>query len=147
MNNPDLSQSEIDHFIRMEKHRKTDIQYKFPILGGKLMIPLLSPDKKESFMLDVTRSYTVIRKETYQNRAHLVYILVRLDLNGPRHVNPDGVILECPHLHVHKEGYADRWAYPVPDIFSDLDNLSKTLDHFMAYCNITKPPNIERVLI
>ena len=45
-------------------------------------MPLLSPDKRESFFLDITRSQIKLTKGTYQNRARSVAILARLDFGG-----------------------------------------------------------------
>ncbi|HYW40058.1 MAG TPA: hypothetical protein VE957_18250 [Terriglobales bacterium] len=110
----DLLQAEADALIAMEKHRIDDTWREFPSPGGWLAIPLTSSDKRENFMLDVTRSQLKLTKATYQNRARQVVILMRLDLDGPLHRNPDGQEVRCPHLHVYRQGYADRWATPAP---------------------------------
>ncbi len=82
-------------------------------------------------------------KATYQNRARNVVVLFRLDLNGPPHRNPDGFEIECPHLHIYRENYGDKWAYPVPtSIQIDSGNLLVTFESFMRHCNITVPPRI-----
>lgn len=41
--------------------------------------------------------------------------LLRVDLEGPDHDNPDGTVVECPHIHIYKEGYGLSWAYPLQD--------------------------------
>jgi hypothetical protein len=63
--------------------------------------------------------------------------LVRLDLNGAPHRNPDGKEIEGTPLHIYQENYGDKWAYPI-DIkdFLNITDLWKTLDDFMKYCNI-----------
>jgi hypothetical protein len=82
-----------------------------------------------------------------QNRARQVVVLVRLDLAGPTHRNPDGEEVPCPHLHLYREGYGDKWAKPLPaDIFSAPTDLWATLQAFQVFCNITQPPHIERGL-
>jgi hypothetical protein len=75
----------------MEKHKVEDTPYEYPSLGGGVRIPLQSPDKRELFFLDITRSQVVLTKGTYQNRARGVAILARLDFGGApvsSHVNP-----------------------------------------------------------
>jgi hypothetical protein len=73
--------------------------------------------------------------------------LARLDFGGPPHRNPDGEEIACPHLHLYRQGYGDKWARPVPqDTFTNMDNLFMTLDDFMSFCNISEPPNIQRGL-
>lgn len=142
-----LTQAEADALIAMEKHRVDEQQHSYPALGRSLRIPLASPDGRESFFLDISRGRIDVAKGTYQNRARHTVILVRLDFGGPPHRNPDGEEVPCPHLHVYREGSADKWATAVlPDAFADFSNLSEVLEAFMQFCNITQPPIIERSL-
>ena len=60
-----------------------------------------------------------------------------------KHTNPDGKSLTGSHLHLYREGYGDRWAYPVPAQFTNLANLLLTVDEFMKYCNIVEAPIIQ----
>ena len=107
----------------------------------------MSENKRESFLLDVSRGRIDLAKGTYQNRARQTLVLVRLDFGGPPHRNPDGEEVGSPHLHVYREGYGAKWAAPVPaDRFPSLGDLWATLDDFMRYCNVTKAPNIARGL-
>jgi hypothetical protein len=142
-----LTQPEADALIAMQKHRTDDTRYSYPNLGGLISVPLRSPDKREQFILDVHRGRIDLLKVTHQNRARVVVVLVRLDLGGPTHRNPDGQDIPCPHLHIYREGFGDKWAVPVPgDRFSNTLDLWRALEDFMRYCNITRPPNIEKVL-
>jgi len=77
-----LSQAEADVLIAMAKRRADDEQRRFPVPGARVVIPLVSVDKREDFLLDVTRSQINIAKITHQNRARQVLILIRLDVNG-----------------------------------------------------------------
>jgi hypothetical protein len=61
-----LTQADADTLLAMEKHRLDDTSYDYPGLGGALRIPLQSPDKRESFSLDVTRGQVNLAKGTYQ---------------------------------------------------------------------------------
>ncbi len=147
MTDIDIAQSEADALITMEKHRVDDNAWLFPAPGDRLAIPLASSDKREQFVLDVSRAQIKLTKATYQNRARQVIILIRLDLDGPPHRNPDGQDVPCPHLHVYREGYADRWAIPAPaGNFANPSDLLSTLDEFMAHCNITTRPNVQKGL-
>ena len=56
MANIDITQAEADALIEMEKHRVDDKNWLFPAAGERVAIPLMSPDKRENFMLDVTRA-------------------------------------------------------------------------------------------
>jgi hypothetical protein len=142
-----LTQAEADALIAMEKHRLDDIRWDYPGLGGSISVPLVSPDKRENFLLDVSRGRIDLLKGTYQNRSRQVVVLVRLDFGGQPHRNPDDQEIQSPHLHVYREGYGDKWAVPVPpDRFPDTSDLWQLLQDFMRFCNITEPPFIEKGL-
>jgi hypothetical protein len=140
----DIPQAEADALIAMEKHSVDDREWLFFAPGERLAIPLTSIDKREHFTLDVSRSQIKLTKATYQNRARQAIILMRLDLDGPPHRNPDGAEVPCPHLHVYREGYGDKWAAPAPpELYSNTLDLFSTLRAFMDHCNITNPPSIQ----
>jgi hypothetical protein len=85
-----------------------DDERKFPQPGERLVIPLVSVDKREDFLLDITRSQINVAKITHQNRARHVVILMRLDIQGAPHRNPDGEVIPCPHLHIYRENFGDK---------------------------------------
>ena len=128
---------EADALMEMEK-RCADERMVFP-LPAEVAIPLTSVDKRENFMLDVTRAQIKLTKATYQNRARAAIVLLRLDLDGPPHRNPDGEEIPCPHLHIYREGYGDKWASAPLPVSNTLD-LFLALETFMQECNITGPP-------
>jgi len=141
-----LTQAEANALLAMEKHRRDDTKWGYAG-SGKLVIPLVSVDARESFFLDLWRSKFNLRRGKYQNRARRSQVLARLDFGGQPHRNPDGKEVRAPHLHLYIEGFADSWACPVPSKhFSDIGDLQLTLEEFMRYCNITEPPNIQRGL-
>lgn len=140
----DITQAEADALVAMEKQRVDDRQWPFPPPGDRLAIPLTSLDKRENFMLDVTRSQIKLTKATYQNRVRQAIILMRLDLDGPPHRNPDDMEIPCPHLHIYREGFGDKWAIPAPVAFyPDPADLFSTFQAFMRHCNITVPPDVQ----
>jgi hypothetical protein len=144
----DLIQEEADALIAMPKLRTNDDVSYYPNPGDSLVIPLVSCDKKEAFLLDIRRGRIDLKKATFQNRARKTIVLVRLDLNGAPHRNPDGEEIASPHLHVYREGYGDKWAGPLPaDVFSDTSDQWTTLSDFMRYCNITEPPDIQKGIL
>jgi hypothetical protein len=86
-----LTQGEADALIAIEKHRANDETHDYPGMGGSICLPLISGDKREDFLLDVSRGRIDLRKGTYQNRARQIIVLVRLDFGGQPHRNPDDV--------------------------------------------------------
>lgn len=157
-----ITQSEADVLIAMQKkHTKEEI-FDFPMPGEILTIPIISIDERESFLIDVNRKGKIrLTKCTYQNRYQKIIILVRLEIHGSPHTNPEvlnipipylesynGQTIPCPHLHLCVEGFMDKWAIPVPtDKFPKTTDLGATLDDFFSYCNIVKPPIIQRRLL
>lgn len=142
-----LTQAEADSLIAMEKHRATEDRSDFPMGGQSLVLPLQSADKREQFMLDLSRGRIDLRKVKMQNRGRQVVVLVRLDLGGAPHRNPDDVEIPSPHLHIYREGFGDKWAVAVPtERFRNVDDVWATLEDFLRFCNITQPPHIERGL-
>lgn len=137
-----ITQLEADDLVKMDKIKVEDRSYQFPQIRGRLTIPLSSRDGRNKFLLDVNITNLTV-KFTYQNRAKVSIVLVRLDMTSGKHTNPDGQIIHGAHLHLYKEGYADKWAISVPSLFSDISNLILTLDEFMDYCHIVDQPLIQ----
>ncbi len=143
-----LTQEEADSLINMEKHAAdVEKEWFFPEPGDRIAIPLTSLDKRENFILDVTRSQLILTKATFQNRARATIILMRLDVDGAPHRNPDGEEIRCPHLHVYRAGYGDKWAFPAPaDRYLGTLDLFATCEAFMQHCNISVVPKIHKGL-
>lgn len=142
-----LTQAEADALIAMEKHRVNEDRSDFPMEGQSLVLPLQSVDRREQFLLDLSRGRIDLLKVKMQNRGRQVVVLVRLDLGGAPHRNPDGEEISVPHLHLYREGFGDKWAVPVPaDRFTNSADAWTTLEEFLRFCNITQPPHIDRGL-
>lgn len=139
-----LAQAEADALIAMEKFRTDTIPRTYPRVGEQMSVELTSADRRESFMLDITRSSIKLTKSTHQTRARQAIVLVRLDVDGPPHRNPDGVEIPCPHLHVYREGYGDKWADPAPaHLCPPGGNAFSICLAFMTHCNVVDQPSFE----
>ncbi len=137
-----LTQETADALLAMEKRKLDDSVWGFPDLGGSVQVPVVSADGEEHFIFDLGRGRIKLSKVTYQER-HAVDPLARLDVDGPDHMNPDGEIMACPHLHLYREGYGTRWAEQCPaEWFTDLSNIRTTLDQFFDYCHVVEPPQV-----
>ena|SRR5579872_4183508 len=142
-----LTQAEADGLITMQKRRTDDREWQYPGTGGSVTVPLESIDGREDFLLDVRRARIDLVKRTYQNRARSVVVLVRLDFGGRPHRNPDGEEIASPHLHIYREGFGDRWAYPVSaERFPNIQDAWLTVYDFMEFCNIVEQPTFIRGL-
>jgi hypothetical protein len=143
-----LTQTEADQLMQMVKH--------FVRAPASITIPpgvdetyeLASSDDRESFLLDIWRGTLRLTRLKLQNRVRTAIVLVRLDVDGAPHTNPDGQKLLGTHLHLFKEGYDDRWAYPVdPSRFTLLSDPGAIFQDFCAFCKIESPPPIQGVIV
>ncbi len=142
-----LTQEDADALIAMEKHRVNEDRSDFPMRGESVTLPLQSADKREQFLLDLSRGRIDLRKVKMQNRGRLVVVLVRLDLSGAPHRNPDDTEIAAPHLHLYREGFGDKWAVALPpERFRDPLDGWATFEDFLRFCSITQPPYIDRGL-
>jgi hypothetical protein len=142
-----LTQAEADLLITLEKIATDETVWDFTGLGDNLRIPLISADKRENYFLDVWSSGKIFLKGRLQNRARSSVILVRVDYGGHPHMNPDGVEVGSPHIHLYKEGMGVKFAFDLPkELFHHPEDKWDTLQAFMKYCNITKIPFFNRGL-
>ena len=142
-----LSQSEGDALLQMKKKSRSSDPMDLPDFGGTLDIVFDCENEREEFILNFTRHSINLSKRNHQFRGRKVIGLARLDLDGPPHRNPDGKEIGPRHLHLFKEGFGLKWAFDIPqDAFSNLDDAYQTLSDFMAYCNVTKLPDIRKGL-
>jgi hypothetical protein len=144
-----LTQDKVDQLIAMPKKLVETAMIEFSLAGAAKQFDALSEDGREAFVFDVNRRGKLkLSKCTYQERYAVVEILVRLDIDGPPHVNPDGADVPCPHIHVYKEGFGDKWAYPLPaGAFSNVNKLEVTFVEFLRYCNVKQIPETLLTLI
>jgi len=142
-----LTQAEADALFKLEKHRIDERLWRLPDTGGGIVVPLVSADGDEPFDLDISRSRINLAKGKVQNRARTTMVLARIDFGGTAHRNPDDEEIACPHVHLYREGFGDRWAFPIsPEIFTKPTDHWQTLADFMRFCNITRPPEFDRGL-
>jgi len=142
-----LTQAEADQFMQMAK--------RFVRPPAAISIPpglddtheLEALDDRERFLLDIWRGTLRLTKIKFQNRVRTIVVLVRLDVDGAPHTNPDGQRLSGTHLHLFREGYDDRWAFPVdPAAFTLLSDPGTTFQEFCAFCRIESPPPVQGVI-
>ncbi len=130
--------------MSLPKRLVEELTIDFPRAGDRLQMQLKSTDGREEFLVDVNRRGRIrLTKCSYQERYAVVEILLRLDVGGPPHENPDSSVVPCPHLHVYREGYADKWANALPPAFTKPSDLVKTLQDFLRYCNVDVVPQIQ----
>lgn len=98
---------------------------------------------KNIYQLDFYRGSFELTRFTYNKRFRQSVILLRYD-SGGRHTNPDGISFDGPHIHLFREGFNDKFAYPVTDLkIDDNHTIDEVLDKLLQFCNVTKRPVVE----
>ena len=141
-----LTQVQADNLIQMSKHSK-DKKIRLPKVNENVKIELVDSSGSYSFDFDIDRRGKIELKSKFQNRYETSKVLVRLDINGPEHINPDGTKVGRNHIHIYKEEYADRWAYDTDKIeFGVYNSFQEYFDKFCEFCHIKVPSNIQTVI-
>jgi len=139
-----ISQSEYDFLMAQEKYFDDPFS---PIQLGPSPIQwarqIHSRENKELFLLDFYRGSFELTKYTVNKRYRQTVILLRYD-NAGRHTNPDGVFFEGRHVHLYREGFNDKFAFPISEVgVADTDSIDTVFSKIMHFCNVKRFPIIE----
>ena len=118
-----------------------------PKNGAFATYDLKSTESSDIFFLDVDRRGKIeLTKFKLQNRYAITKMpLVRIDIDSPPHLNPDGTKTSRNHIHIYKEMENDTgnlpWAYDLSEfegiIFDRCSyNFMDIFNGFCRYCNI-----------
>lgn len=138
-----ITQKEYDFLMSQDKEFDDIIS---PIELGPAPIhwtrKISSASTKDIFLLDFHRGSFEISRYTINKRYRQTLIMVRYDNKG-RHTNPDGVSFDGPHIHLYKEGYSDKFAYPIEEVgILEEDTMEEVFNKIMHLCNIKKYPSV-----
>lgn len=98
---------------------------------------------KEVFLLDFYRGSFELSKYTINKRYRQTVIMLRYDNDG-RHTNPDGVFFEGAHVHLYREGFNDKFAFPISKMnVSSTDTIEEIFKKILHFCNIKQMLTIE----
>lgn len=136
-----ITQEEYNYIISLKKEFK---ESKRIDLDKEFSSDIIAIETRDTFILDYHIGTIDLKKFTYNKRYKKTIILLRFDSSG-RHTNPDGQIFDGPHVHIYKEGYDDKFAFPVSKIDIDENNINKVevLRKFLQYCNVVNCPPIQ----
>jgi hypothetical protein len=71
----------------------------------------------------IPKEFIIAINKTFQTRRNTNLIFARVDLGSKIHTNPNGNKIDCPHIHIQTEKYADKWASELPkEFFADTKN-------------------------
>lgn len=159
----ELSQEEADRLRLIPKEFESATPIDITRVEEGLVLPAISSDQKEKFLIDIWQASIKLSKWRYQERTHKIIPLLRLELDASPHLNRNITIedqnrvmqnygwpfvprLDGNHVHVYIEGYSDRWAFPL-SIFPSLEQVIKPgnqnyiaiINAFLRECNFTQP--------
>lgn len=132
-----LTEEFVKYLMDTEKAFKKN-NIKLPLNDEKASLELLTKDLKEKLMLDIDRKSKIELKVTLQNRYSTVP-LVRIDLNSPPHMFPDGSRTARDHIHFYN---AKNQNYDTFDLikFKEFDctdlSFASVFDQFCRIFNI-----------
>ncbi len=150
-----LPQIEADLLLKMPKTfgEKIDV-IDFPrVQAFQAEHTLEGVGSREQFILDLERGNLKRARLKFQTRARKIIILARIDIAGRPHRNPP----DAPHrpnerftgvhIHLYREGFADRVAFLPADIPSFAEPTDDTevswLVAFLRFCNVQPVPPIQ----
>lgn len=122
-----ISQIEADEMLQTIKSatRKDTFFWRYNERFDEIVIA--DNDEKLIFVLSLKKNEFEIRLNFRSKNKQIV--LARVD-SQKQHFNPDGTKITGPHLHLYKEGYAEKWATPINwyNIGSPIDTLTRFLE-------------------
>ena len=137
------------HLLNLKKEFTSSII--LPNQQAQKIYDLTSISSLDKFHLDYDRRGTLELKYKTQLRAsaYKLHPMVRLEVNSPPHINPDGTQLSRNHIHIYDEIYGDSVAYELLEILPQLNTNFSSINiftNFCKYCNITINRDIQEVL-
>ena len=142
-----LTQTEADTLIAMRKRFLNPHTISLPP-GVNETHELIGDEQREIFLLDLWRGIMRLSKYKMQTRGRITVVLVRLDINGAPHTNPDGQKIDGTHIHIYREGFDDKWAFPVNSAeFRNIDNAGNTFEDFCRFCHVEEIPPYQEVVL
>ena len=142
-----MTQEEAQGLIQVLKKLLQQGMIVLPPMGSVGKLDLCSVfSEKDRFTIIINRSGRV-RKDKYTLllRYGKDKGLLRIDVGGPDHTNPDGTIVPCPHIHIQQRdtGAWDSWAVEIPAVFGNVEDRIETFRAFLQYCNVHNIASIE----
>ena len=139
-----LTQKEYSYIINLNKKFKENDEI---ALDSKWSRDIVAIETRDMFVLDYYLGIIALKKYTYNKRYRKTIVILRFDSSG-RHTNPDGKLLNGPHVHMYREKYGDKWAFPISEIGIGHGMIEKAnvLQKFLQYCNVVNCPPIKSTL-
>ena len=142
-----MTKEKAQELIHVMKRILTTGTYYLPAAGNMNSIPLQSiQSSKDRFKVYINRKSTIVPNKYTLQLFYPEEGLLRIDVNGRPHENPDGTKVSCPHIHfrIKDKGQWDQWAFELPAVFGNSEDCATTLKDFLQYCYTN---NINEIII
>lgn len=144
-----MTQAEADFLIKVDK--RFDDTSPLDLAAIKWTRELSAVGASERFLLDYNQGWIALTRYSHQMRHGATEILLRY-CSGVRHTNPQNPFyvgtFDGPHVHLYKEGYDDKIAFPSSQIgISNPSDHVSVLAAIMKFCHVVEVPPIQRRLI
>ena len=133
-----MTREQTQELIQVMKKLLLTGTYYIPKTGQMNSIPLQSlQSTKDRFTVYINRKSTIVPGKYTINLHYPQEDLLRIDVNGSVHTNPDGTKVPCPHIHIRTKVSVIKHvsAYDIPAVFGNVDDHINTVKDFLQYCH------------
>lgn len=143
-----LTQADADALLALAKRFEGPPTINLPVGADDRYDMVGGEREEEAFVLDVWRGRRRAVKMKFQTRGRNVVVLARLDLHGAPHTNPDGEQIGGTHLHLFREGFDAKWAFPLDiETFRDPSDFALAFNDFCRLCRVENPPVVQQGML
>jgi len=136
----DINDQEFSRLMQMKKRfTKAPV---LPKTNSKSIYQVIGDTPQEKFEVHIERK-NVIEFQADKSKFQESYYktaLIRIEIDAPPHMNPDGNWTGRNHIHIYREGAGLLWAYDLssvaPNLFLDQNHFLSLFCDFCQYCNI-----------
>lgn len=137
-----MTDNEFQVLMAMQKHVIDDI-IMLP-KQGEVCAPVnvVSDSTSDAFNIDLDRrgTITLSKKKLQERYLNNPMGMVRLEIDAPPHINPDGRRLSRNHIHIWQKKYGMAMAYELDEIsdtlFKNIHDFTSVFYDFCEFCNI-----------
>ena len=147
-----LKQEEADTLRMIEKYLIHPQLVKLPPAQGTTIYDIcyMKDNKRyDNMNLSTYRGRKNPNKVSYRILYDKCTMLVRIDTqDATHHINPDGkieILPYQPHIHIYREGYGDKYAYLLPEAFSQTDDIVTLFMEFLSYSRVINADKISMI--
>ena len=139
-----LKQQDFERLLKLPKKFSTDDILDISIAPSNWTRKVISIESDDEFLMDFYRGSYDLSRFTINKRYKTNIVLLRFD-SGGMHKNPDEKTIKGAHIHIYKEGYGDKFAYPITDFGITKSNytIKEIFIMLLKFCNFVEIPDFK----